>query len=313
LARLSYFARLLGRVEPQGPVIAPAHPLLDRWRAVSALERFKPVVAAAPGKRSATAQGIPQAAGMVEDPPVLAPIRAPSLRGLERRTNAAALEPDALTRNDPPLAATKAKPIAPQIKSEASPAPPVVREVAKPVAEPGLRPAKTFTALQRKREAAPHVASMTSTLEPSRSPASAQAPRRPDRRVREEVAAELALTPAAEIAPGGKERSFAPPLGAPMSDFGAQNNPPGATPSPLHAPKRRAMDPIPLEPRAPPQQSHIPGIETAAAKTGGVHIGAIDIYIQPPAAPVQPAPRTLPLPSAPLARGFSSPFGIRQG
>jgi hypothetical protein len=44
-----------------------------------------------------------------------------------------------------------------------------------------------------------------------------------------------------------------------------------------------------------------------------VTIGTVEVTVVPPPAPPAPAPAAAPRPAGPLARGFASTFGLRQG
>lgn len=72
---------------------------------------------------------------------------------------------------------------------------------------------------------------------------------------------------------------------------------------------------VPQNDSAPQKFDRPPRSSTATAQGNTVHIGTIDIHIAPPPTPpIQPV-ATAPKPVAlsPLARGFTSSFGLRQG
>ena len=63
---------------------------------------------------------------------------------------------------------------------------------------------------------------------------------------------------------------------------------------------------------APRPASLFPPPPAATPPGGGIHIGKIDVHIAPPALPPKPAPRGT-TPVTALSRGFTAPFGLRQG
>jgi hypothetical protein len=65
--------------------------------------------------------------------------------------------------------------------------------------------------------------------------------------------------------------------------------------------------------RPPHAAATRPAIDNGATPT--LHIGSIEVQLQPPAAPPMPhrEPAAPTRSNAPLARGFTTPLGLRQG
>ena len=124
--------------------------------------------------------------------------------------------------------------------------------------------------------------------------------------------------PEAAFARAGAEQT--PPSPAPRSEGRAPSSPETVLPPPL-APSRETVHAnrivpstlLPGSPAPPPPASRISPRGTASESGGAIHIGRVDVHIAPPAAPpAKPAPGR-PAPVSALARGFTAPFGLRQG
>jgi hypothetical protein len=66
-----------------------------------------------------------------------------------------------------------------------------------------------------------------------------------------------------------------------------------------------------LQPLAPPAPDRPPPADPAPRPT--VTIGSVEVTVVPPPPPPAPAPAAVPRPVGPLARGFVTTFGLRQG
>ncbi|WNG35775.1 hypothetical protein F0U61_20430 [Archangium violaceum] len=93
--------------------------------------------------------------------------------------------------------------------------------------------------------------------------------------------------------------------------------PPPQEARPAPAVERPALSPAPSSPRAsePSRAAPSRAEPSRAAPSHSVHIGTLEVRIEPPPSLPQrpaPAPRTAPGPRAPLARGFTSSFGLKQ-
>jgi hypothetical protein len=319
MGRLPYLTRIVGSSPAQGPIVKPAHPLMSRWQLATTPEPAKRIVA------SGAIASAPEASLPVRP---AAPVAVASYRRTGREKTpppspadlagspvpdqgAGPMRPPTRARVPPHLApprdALEASPHQATDRGawNASLAPPPVSP-RDPIEPPPLRRGADFDARSpapervraagmhsdppsARREHWPKQMDRTRILDDA--PARAREPRTPDMApVRQNV--QWRDVPSAGEASSADSR---------------------------HAPARRAAEfppsprPIMLEPR-PPAVPPAPPAEPRPRQDGGVRIGSIEIHIQPPPARPQPARRVAsPRPAAPLAREFTSPFGLRQG
>jgi hypothetical protein len=82
-------------------------------------------------------------------------------------------------------------------------------------------------------------------------------------------------------------------------------------PTPFLTPQEPRLTPTGERPAVSPAPSSAPASEPSRS----VHIGSLEVRLEPPPRAPQrpaPAPRAAPGPRAPLARGFTSSFGLKQ-
>ena len=198
---------------------------------------------------------------------------------------------------------------------EAATAVPVRRE-----ASPPPTPAPTAPLFERDEPAA-HLPPPVSVARPRRDfldlpkPAPKPAPKSAQAEAKRTApAVEAAMltpeTPALRHDPPGKQ-----PPGTPASRLEPIAPAEPAAPSPIPAAPASAT-PQWLSPAIAPPPSP-PKMPSAAESPAGnrIHIGAIDVHISPPPQKRVPKPASplTPPPAPALARGFFSPFGLRQG
>lgn len=317
MAGLSYFSRLARSESAPGPTLEPAHPLLRRWQLAQASEPAKPLArlplaGARPRRGSNSSPDEPTPA--LPHPRASRPLPAPGAD--ESRPGRNAAKPPSVVDLADTLAVRQ--PPAFAIRSPVSTPTPVVESGSKKasgVSEPSPGEEGITPPPRPLQEAAASKPALT----PPRSaePRLAEAPGAPARRNEAGFASLAGLAvddpPAASrLEPLLKPpRRVENPAPKPSSDAVAQSET-NAAPMPAKpAWPDTAQPPRPpmLEPKPPLMRA-----EPAARRNGGVRIGSIDIRIEPP--PTQPQPRpALPQPqaTAPLARGFASRFGLRQG
>lgn len=307
MAGLSYFGRLLRGAPPQGLTVNPGHPLLLRWQLAQPAEPASANVPPQATLPAADARSRP-ASGFDSHSPTLTP--APAMEFPPNAASGAARPRPAEAASSRPAAGPSPAPFFRRVAGSAA-APQVsmsIRPVETPSHESSGSPA-SGTAWRGEERL------------PSRpaSPAPAAAQARP---IQGEAFAAPRQRPAAvsHTPASGQERPVAAPVGESSEDSGVQPPVPRRPAPPAANTAGRAVEsPAPaqfLRPPAPESKPAEARAEPPPRQSGGVHIGSIDIRIEPP--PVSPPPpraaaQPSAAPSAPLARGFASSFGLRQG
>jgi hypothetical protein len=276
MRRPSYFARILRPGPDRGPVVKLVHPLLQRWQLVSNPQPAAGFISPAPTARKS------------------APVLSPPAR---RTTSAAA--PSATPTFDAARRENQSRP------------PPITAPESSVRSQPVEMASQTSRALLASPAIPPRLASDAS---PRRAHSS-------DRVPRPMPANASFIGRSNDTRVGVTEPLIVDSRPAPMhARLRNVPLPDEALPSDSRAaPVRRPLS-VPLPPRPtvlepnPALASPMPHPDRQPRRQGPVRIGSIDIHVLPPPAAVQPPPRIAPLPPAPpLARGFTSSFGLRQG
>jgi hypothetical protein len=319
MGRLPYLTRIVGSPPVQGPIVKPAHPIMSRWRLASTPEPIK-------GNDAAGAIVMASAASQPVRP--AAPVVVASHRGTGRETTP---PPTSVDVPSSPVPDQGVDPMRPPMRARVPPRSAPPRDALEVSPHPAADRGAWNTSL------APPLISPRDPIEPpplrrgadfdARSPSSERV--RPADMYSDSASAprkhgpkQLDRPHMVDDAPARAREPSTPNIAPVRQNVHLRDVPSAREASSAdsrQAPARRAPEfplsphPIMLEPR-PPAVPPAPPAQPRSRQGGGVRIGSIDIHIQPPSARPQPARRVAsPRPAAPLAREFTSPFGLRQG
>jgi hypothetical protein len=293
MSRLSYLARLVRTASSDGPALTPPHPLLRRWELIQ-----EPKTTGGTSASLAAIVETSQRASIASRTGVAAR----SLARNETRVSPPVVEVQTPAVRDRRIGS--ASPNARTISTIQSEEPPTLLPTPLPrAAEPGA---------QHRFTTSPRLASSRRSAPPNPPPDS---PQHPSKLSGPPHDSDGTPTPTTAVR---LPQDVSAPLRRPSHDVPA---PPRAlaavqaSPMPANAPAERAAESARrvLVPR-PPVIPLTPHLQPEPRRDRSVRIGSIDIHIQAPPTPPQPARRVSPPQSAaPLARGFTSSVGLRQG
>lgn len=278
MARASYLQQTARRVVGEMPIIRPPRPLFRAWEPTLAQDIHEEMP---PAIRQPTVQPIEPGS-----PP--APLATRRIEKAVPRLFTPIEQPETTTIV-PPVTATRA-PLVPGSPVE-------------------LQPAQPFAGQRALREEQA-VPTRSTNLKPieTASPAALMIDRlKPVPKASVEIAAP-AITAAAKPQQG---------QGAPLRPVPRRTTEAEPDSTPLKRARNRMLptqaEPAFLLPRPPEPRPPAPKAEQR--QKASIHIGSIEVHITPtpPSAPPARTPAAQPQPASSLSRGFTSPFGIRQG